>query len=297
MVELNEVLDRLKQGPSQSSPQRVETSDTSGDETDASQGRRRVRCKKTYRMKKVYAATEVGRFFVTGATDAANMPSHFYCRLCRKNVSVLTHGHHEVLRHYQGRRHLARDQRLRLETPGWRVLDFHGNPLTEEELERQREEIKKGPLVVRDQEHPFAEDLISDEAGVIDPQLPVLSKVSCLVDVLKMGGSYGLIEKLWAQFVLTAGPVTSEVTWTRDEVLVGSVDFRNPFVSCLIHIVVLLLVNYHHRNAASNFVTGGWVGQGSSSLWPGVRGAWRDDVDLRENLGEGHFPSGGCGCC
>ena len=248
-------------------------------------------------MKKVYAATEVGRFFVTGATDAANMPSHFYCRLCRKNVSVLTHGHHEVLRHYQGRRHLARDQRLRLETPGWRVLDFHGNPLTEEELERQREEIRKGPLVVRDQEHPFAEDLISDEAGVIDPQLPVLSKVSCLVDVLKMGGSYGLIEKLWAQFVLTAGPVTSEVTWTRDEVLVGSVDFRNPFVSCLIHIVVLLLVNYHHRNAASNFVTSGWVGQGSSSLWPGVRGAWRDDVDFCANLGEGHFPSGGCGCC
>ena len=78
------------------------TSDTSGDETDASQGRRRVRCKKTYRMKKVYAATEVGRFFVTGATDAANMPSHFYCQLCRKNVSVLTHGHHEVLRLLSG---------------------------------------------------------------------------------------------------------------------------------------------------------------------------------------------------
>ena len=129
LVELNEVLDRLRQGPSQS-PQRAEMSDTSGDETDASQGRRKVLSKKTYRMKKVYAALELGRFFVTGASDAANMPSHFYCRLCRKNVSVLTHGHHEVLRHFQGRRHFARDQRLRLETPGWRVLDFQGNPLT-----------------------------------------------------------------------------------------------------------------------------------------------------------------------
>ena len=124
LVELNEVLDRLRLGPSQSSPQRVETSDTSGDETDASQGRRKILSKKTYRMKKVYAATELGRFFVTGESDAANMPSHFYCRLCRKNVSVLTHGHHEALRHFQGRRHFARDQRLRLETPGWRVLDF-----------------------------------------------------------------------------------------------------------------------------------------------------------------------------
>ena len=53
MVELNEVLDRLKQGPSQS-PQRIETSDTSGDETDASQGRRKVLSKKTYGKKKVY---------------------------------------------------------------------------------------------------------------------------------------------------------------------------------------------------------------------------------------------------
>ena len=224
--------------------------------------------KKTYRMKKVYAATELGRFFVTGPSDAADMPSHFYCRLCQKNVSVLTHGHHEVLRHFQGRRDFARDQRLRLETPGWRVLDFQGNPLTEDELERQREKIQKGPFAVRDREHPFAEDLISDESGVIDLQLPVLTKVSCLVDGLKMGGSYGLIEKLWAQFVLTAGPVKREVAWTRDEVLVGSVDFRNLFVSFLIHIVVLLLVNYYHWNAAPNFVTSCWVGKGSSILWP-----------------------------
>ena len=155
MAELNEMLDRLRQGPSQSL-QRVETSNTSGDETDASQGRRKVLSKKTFRMKKVYAATELGRFFVTGPLDAANMPSHFYCRLCQKNVSLLTHGDHEVLRHFQGRRHFARDQRLRLETLGWRVLDFQGNPLSEDELERQREKIQKGPFVVRDREHPYA---------------------------------------------------------------------------------------------------------------------------------------------
>ena len=105
----------------------------------------------------------------------------------------------------------AFDQRLSLETPGWRVLDFQGNPLSEDELERQREKIRTSPLVVRDREHPFAEDLIIDEAGVIDPQLPVLTKVSCLADATKMGGSYGLLEKLWAQFVLTAGPVNTEV--------------------------------------------------------------------------------------
>ena len=145
-------------------------------------------------------------------------------------MSVLTHGHHETLRHFEGSRHSASDQRVRLETPGWRVLDFQGNPLSEDELECQREKIRKGPLVVRDREHPSAEDLITDEAGVVDPQLPVLIKVSCLVDALKMGGSYGLLEKLWAQLVLTAGAVNTEVAWTRDEVLVGSVNFRNHFV-------------------------------------------------------------------
>ena len=261
------MLHRLRQGPSQST-QRVETSDTSGDETDASQGRRKVLTKKTFRMKKVYAATELGRFFVTGSLDAANMPSHFYCRLCQKNVSVLRHGHHEVLRHFQGRRHFARDQRLRLETPRWRVLDFQGNPLSEDELERQREKIQKGPLVVRDREHPFAEELITDEAGVIHPQLPVLAKVSCLVDAMKMGGSYGLVKKLWAQFELTAGPLNRDVAWTRDEVLVGSVDFRNPLVSCLIHIVVLLLVYHYYWNVAPKFVASGWLGKGSPFLQP-----------------------------
>ena len=172
-------------------------------------------------------------------------------------MSVLTHGHYKVLRHFQGSRDFARDQRLRLEIPGWRVLDFQGNPLSEDEMERQREKIRVVPLVVRDREHPFAEDLITDDAGVVDPQLSVLTKVSCLVDALKMGGSYGLIEKLWAQFVLTIGPVSTEVAWTRDEVLVGSVDFWNNIVSFMIYIVVLLLVHHRYWNAAPKSVASG----------------------------------------
>ena len=122
-------------------------------------------------------ADEVGRFFVTGATDAAGKPSHFYCRICRKDVSVLIHGPREVLRHFRGVKHFARDQRLRLETPRWRVLDFEGNPLTESELERRRESIHRGPLVIRDREYPFAEDLIVDDSGAPDAKLPVHAKV------------------------------------------------------------------------------------------------------------------------
>ena len=92
------------------------------------------------------------------------------------------------------------------------MLDLHGNPLSEDELEQQKDKLKEGPVVVHDCEHPFAEDLIAAAgAGVVDPQLSVLTKVFCLVDALKMAGSYELFEKLWAQIMLTAGRVNTEV--------------------------------------------------------------------------------------
>ena len=211
----------MEQGLPGAVPHAPQTSDTSGNETDTSESRRRVRTKKTFKVKKVWGAGELGRFFVTGPKDASGKPSHFYCRLCRKDVSVLTHGMHEILRHYQGTKHFTRDQRLRLETPGWRVLDFEGNVVRDEEVARQRERFLKGPQVVRDREYPFAEDLIVDSSGTIDASLPVLAKVSSLVEVFCLGGRYELVRQLWSQFTLVAGQVNVDVTWSRDEVLVS----------------------------------------------------------------------------
>ena len=214
-------VERMEQGLPGAVPHASQTSDTSGDETDVSEPRRRVRRKKTFKMKKVWGASELGCFFMTGPTDASGKPSHFYCRLCRKDVSVLTHGTREILRHYQGTKHFPRDQRLRLETPGWRVLYFEGNVMRDEEVARQRERILRGPQVVRDIEYPSAEDLIVDSSGTVDASLPVLAKVSSLVEVLRSGGSYELLHQLWSQFTLVASPVNVDVTWSRDEVLVS----------------------------------------------------------------------------
>ena len=208
-------------GPAPLSPHVADTSDTSADESEASHPRCRVRSKRTFKLKKAWGADEVGRFFVIGATDAAGKPSHFYCCICHKDVSVLTHGPHEVLRLFQGVKHFACDQRLRLETPGWRLLDFEGNLLKESDLERRRESFLGGPLVIRDREYPFAEDLIVDDSGAPDAKLPVLAKVSSLVEVLRLGGSYELVHQLWSQFTLTASRVNIDVTWYRDQVLVG----------------------------------------------------------------------------
>ena len=222
LTELNEVLDRIKQGSSRSS-QRIETSDTSDDETSTRNGRRKILSMKNFQKEKVYGANVLDRLFVTGPTDAANKPSHFYCRVCRNGLWVLTHGHHELLRHFQGARHFARDQRLVLDIHSWRVLEFHGDPLKDGELERQKGKLNKGTRVVPDCGHPFAEDLIADMAGVVDTELPIFAKASCLMDASNMGGSYELVERVWAQFVLTSRRVNAERVWMRDGVLVNSV--------------------------------------------------------------------------
>ena len=149
-------------------------------------------------------ADEVRRFFVAGATDAAGKPTHFYCGICRKDVQVLTNGLHEVLRHFQGVKHFAHDQRLRLQTPGWRVLDFEVKPLSESGLDRHMERILRGPLVIRDQEYLFNENLIVDESGARNATLPVLAKVSSLIETLRLDGPYELVYQLWSQFALSA---------------------------------------------------------------------------------------------
>ena len=151
----------------------------------------------------------MNRFFVTGPTDASGKVSHFYCCLCRKDVSHMTHGVHKILRHYQGTKHFPRDQRLRLETPGWRVLDFEGNIVREDEVERQRERILRALQVVRDIENPFSGDLIVDSSSSVDVRLPVLAKVSALVEALRLCGSYELVHQLWSQFTLIAGQVNA----------------------------------------------------------------------------------------
>ena len=100
-------------------------------------------------MKKAWGMSDVGRFFVTEPTDVATKPSHFYCKTCRKDVSVLTHGHHGSFRRFRGSKHFPRDQRLRLKTPGWELLDYEGNAMSPAEVECQREGIERAPLVER----------------------------------------------------------------------------------------------------------------------------------------------------
>ena len=190
-------LEQVEQGSSSVVSRVLKTSNTSGGESDMSQPRRRVRSKRTFKKNNVcvYVCVwgggggEVGRFSVTGPKDDGAKPSHFNCRVCCKVVSVLIDGIHEVLRPFQGTKHFAGEQRLRLETTSWYVLDYGSNSQSPAELELQRDRIVRAPLVVWDSEYPFSEDVIVDESGAVDPNLAVMAEVSSLIKVLRLGRS------------------------------------------------------------------------------------------------------------
>ena len=153
---------------------------------------------------------------------------------------MLTRGHHEILRHLQGSKRFPRDQRLRLETPGWEVLDYEVNVMGPAEVERQREKIMRAPLIVKGREYPFSEDVLVDETGAVDPNLGVMAKVTSLIEVLRMGGSYGLVYRLWAQFTLSALRVNVDVTWSREEVLVSIYGLLRVFYVACVHPMCML---------------------------------------------------------
>ena len=104
----------------------METTDTSGDESVISLRKNKVLAKKIDIMKRAWASDELPRLFVTCPTDAAAKPGHFYCQLCWCDVCVLNHWSFEILRQNHGAKHFAMDQRLRLKTLGWRVLNVTG---------------------------------------------------------------------------------------------------------------------------------------------------------------------------
>ena len=171
----------------------VQTLDTSCDKIDIGGRRRKVLSKKTVRLKEVFVIEEHGIFFVTGPRDASSTFRISYCKICRKEVPLLTNGHYVNLRFCWGACRFPRDQRLRLKTNGRRILGFLGYSLTKGGVEGNNEKIQMSPLVVRHWERLFAEHWSEDGAGVVDPNLPVLAKVSCQVNVLPTEGSYQLV--------------------------------------------------------------------------------------------------------
>ena len=208
---------------------------------------------------------------------------------------MLTHGPHEILRYYQGVKHLARDQRLILETPGWRVLDFEENTLSESELERRKEHILRGPLVVRDREYPFAEDLIVDESEAPDATLPVVAKVSSLIEILRLGGPYELVNQLCSQFTLIASRVNIDLAGSPDEVLAGIFLLLVATYTWSLSYWCCVSVNHLEWHVPPHPCSCVWLGEGPWEVQHRVRRTRFRDLGHGADMGEVHVST--CLCC
>ena len=59
--------------------------------------------------------------------------------------------------------------------------------------------------MVRDRKYPFSEDFIVDSSNAVDVSLPVLAKVSALIEALRFGSSYALFHQLGPSSVWLLG--------------------------------------------------------------------------------------------
>ena len=149
--------------------------------------------------------------------------------------------------------------------------------------------------MVRDREYPFAEDLIIFESGSPDATLPVVTKVSSLIETLRLGGPYELVGQLWSQFTLIASRVNIDVAWSRDEVLVGIVPFVITTHTCPLAYCCCVLVNHPEWNVSAHSFSSLWLGQESWKVQHRIRGAQCRDLGLRADMGEVHIST--CVCC
>ena len=79
----------------------------------------------------------------------------------------------------------------------------------------------RAPLVVKDKDYPFSEDVIVNETGAVEPNLGIMAEVSSLSEVLKLCGSFELVYQLRPYFTLSAIRVNVDVMWSRVEDLVS----------------------------------------------------------------------------
>ena len=166
------------------------------------------------------------------------------------------------------------------------------------EVERQREKIMRAPLVVRDREYPFSEDVIVDETGEVDPNLGVMAKVSSLIEVQRLDGSYELVYRLWAQFTLSAVRVNVDVTWSRDAVLVSSYTFSSTSVVVVVSSasdLITVSVHYPEWDVSAVSVALCQLGQITRELWRWVRGGMRQGAGVSSHLWRRHVQESFCG--
>ena len=154
--------------------------------------------------------------FVSGASTGSE--KHFFCTICHKDVSMETRGAGELVRHFSGHRHWQADVTYRVHQ-GLPVFNKLMDPL--ELSESQRSDFLSRPFKDKSEGYNFPEDLLPSCTRV-DSVVPLLTMVNCLVELLRAGGTYVFLRRLWGCFRATLGPDNPlySLNWSKSESLV-----------------------------------------------------------------------------
>ena len=153
--------------------------------------------------------------FVSGASNGS--ASSFHCMICKSDVSMLSRGAREFIRHYSSDRHWSRGVAYRVQQ-GLPVFDQLMKPL--ELTSKERAAYLSQDVV--DEGFRFPEDLLP-ACTRVDSTIPLLTMVNCVAELWRWGGSYTLLRNLWGNFRATLwrdNPLYS-LRWNCPETLVS----------------------------------------------------------------------------
>ena len=167
--------------------------------------------------------------FVTGAKrgDA----KLFYCRICKRDVKMGSHGAAEFVRHFGSKGLWVADvtYRVHMELPVYnKLMEPMELSATQEAEYRARPFVDLGP------EFPFAEDLLPKPARA-DSKVPFMTFVSGFCDFLHSDGDFSLMRRLWGYFLASLGKQEPLFTlgWSRSETVVSLLSLLLSFFCSL----------------------------------------------------------------
>ena len=155
--------------------------------------------------------------FVAGPKNG--QVTHFFCKVCKRDVAMKAHGSGEFVRHFGSDGHWYRDVTYRVHM-GLPVLNRLLEPM--ELSDGQMAEYRARPFVDLAEGYPFPEELIHKHCQV-KSRVPFMTLVSCFCDLLRSGGDLTLLRRMWGLFCASLGDRKPEYSmqWSRSETVVS----------------------------------------------------------------------------
>ena len=255
LTKLKRKLDRFGQGPSQSPQWLPETSDTSGDESDSSRNRKRTIVQKDIPCGEKLWGRRTWEIFCP-----------FYFHICRKHVSVLTCGHYEILRFFQGLAIFPAIRGSVLKQPGGEFWTFKSSPWLIMSCNSRWTKSGKALLLIRILNNHSAKIWSWMKLGRLTRTCPIdKSDVSrpCSAVRIELCARWETLAPFRAYCWKHQQRSHLEPRWSPGEFCGNS---RTDPYHFEWFVVVLLLVDHHQWNAATDLVTCNQVDEGASTL-------------------------------